>query len=478
MTGRVDLPKRGRARGSRRSPTKKRVLATAAPRKGLSGTKARKRVFANKRGFADKTAKPLRRRIAEPSSGVAALAVLAHETRTALNGILAWSELLAATVLEDRQRGWASGLKQTAEHLSALTSIIVDAAQVESGTLTLREDTFRPRALFDEIAASLAARTEIKGLATGAVVEGDLPDFVVGDPVRIRAALDNLMDNAVKFTARGAVRLSLTASLQDAKAATAPSKTPKVRSGEDAIKEDAEKIWLLTFTLTDTGLGMSKAEMRRLLRPFTQAHAGIGRRFGGAGLGLSFVRMVVTQMGGSLTLGSRPGEGSDFRLTVPVRSGDGKTLRPHESAVEGGSVRALRLLCVEDNPYNRIVLKTMLGELGHDADFVDSGSATLTALTRGGYDAVLMDVELRDTPGADQADREMDGCETTRRIRALSDPVRAVPVIGVSGRSGEAERKKALSAGMNAYLSKPVSARVLAATLEPFSSVAPGKHDA
>jgi signal transduction histidine kinase len=198
MTGRGDLRKRGGARGSRRSPSKKpRVSAAAAPRKGLAGAKARKRVFANKRIFASKTAKPVRRRAAKPSSGVAALAVLAHETRTALNGILAWSELLAATVLEDRQRGWASGLKQTAEHLSALTSIIVDAAQVESGTLTLREDTFRPRALFDEIAASLAARTEIKGLATGAVVEGDLPDFVVGDPVRIRAALDNLMDNAV-----------------------------------------------------------------------------------------------------------------------------------------------------------------------------------------------------------------------------------------------------------------------------------------
>ena len=263
----------------------------------------------------------------------------------------------------------------------------IDAAKADAGALTLQQQAFRPRRLIEALADTLAARAETKGLAVDVTVADDLPEMLVGDPVRLRAALENLIDNAVKFTERGAVRLDVRAS----------------QAGRGKTK--------LVCTVTDSGIGLTRAEIKRLFRPFAQANADIARRYGGAGLGLAVVKSLAKLMGGDLTVTSTPGRGSTFRLAIvlPIAAADasgGTHAQPTKTPA-----RRLAVLCAEDNPYGRVILNTILTELGHRADFVGSGEEAVEAVKRG-YDVVLMDVTL---PG-------IDGLEATRRIRALAEP--------------------------------------------------------
>jgi CheY-like chemotaxis protein len=202
----------------------------------------------------------------------------------------------------------------------------------------------------------------------------------------------------------------------------------------------------LVFTVADSGIGISAAERKQLFHPFAQASADISRRYGGAGLGLSFVKRLARAMGGDLKVDSKPGQGSIFSLTVLVDAVAGGASDARDDS-RPAPVRPLSILCAEDNPYGRVVMNTILRELGHRVDFVETGDAALEAATRGGYDAILMDVTL---PG-------FDGLEATRRIRALPGAAGKVPVIGLSGHSERGDEQAALAAGMNVYLVKPVS---------------------
>jgi CheY-like chemotaxis protein len=209
----------------------------------------------------------------------------------------------------------------------------------------------------------------------------------------------------------------------------------------------------LTFSFTDSGVGLTKSEAARLFEPFVQANIDVAQRFGGAGLGLAFVRRIARAMGGDLKMTSAPGRGSTFTLTAPVGNADASA-QAAESAIEADR-RALQLLCVEDNPYGRVVMNTILTELGHRVDFVGDGIAAVDAVATGHYDAVLMDLTLP----------SIDGYEATRRIRMLSGPAGRMPVVGISGRSGRRIEEAARGCGMNAYLTKPVSPAQLARVL-------------
>jgi len=375
-------------------------------------------------------ARPPRRRVPrrKPAARAteAALAAFAHDIRTALTGILALGELLASSNLGERERRWASGIKNGAEHLAALTTLVIDAAKSDAGALVLQQQAFRPRRLIADLAESLAARAETKGLRAELTAADDLPEMVLGDTVRLRAAIENLIDNAVKFTERGAVQL-------DARSAHAARGRVK-----------------LLFTVIDSGVGLTRGEIKRLFRPFTQASPDIARRYGGAGLGLVVVKLLAKLMHGDLTVTSTPGRGSRFRFSavLPIAAADvpGHARSQQTSA----SLRHVAVLCAEDNPYGRVILNTILTELGHRADFVGSGEEAVEAVQRG-YDVVLMDVKL---PG-------VDGLEATRRIRALAAPAGRTPVIGISGRTETGDEAAARAAGMNSYLRKPISPSAL-----------------
>ena len=391
----------------------RRSTKQTIPAKGVRGSKVSRR-------------KP--RRQSRPADR--ALAAFAHDIRTALTGILALGELLASSSLGERERRWADGIKDSAEHLAALTTLIVDAAKADDGSLALVEAPFRLRRLIEAAGETLAARAQTKGLRVEVTVAGNLPDMLIGDAVRLRAALENLIDNAVKFTAQGVVSLQ---------ARCKPAGRGRAR---------------LTVVVADSGIGLKPSEIKRLFRPFAQANADIARRYGGSGLGLAVVRVLARMMGGDLTVTSAPRRGSRFTFSavLPVApAAAAVAARARQASVPA---RRLNILCAEDNPYGRVILNTILTELGHHADFAGSGEEAVAAAARG-YDAVLMDVTL---PG-------VDGLEATRRIRALAGGAAATPIIGISGRSETGDGDAALAAGMNVYLRKPLSPSALAAAL-------------
>ena len=289
---------------------------------------------------------------------------------------------LAASDLPERERGWATAIKDAAGHLARLTTLVVDAVKAGTGKLILQPKPFALRDFVDAAAQSLEARAEPSRLDVEISIAGDLPDRVSADAVRLRSALENLIDNAVKFTERG-------------QRVARPSHR----------KPPAARRLKLTFTVADTGIGIVAADLKRLFRPFAQANKNVAQRFGGSGLGLSFARRIAEAMGGSLTVKSSPGQGSTFRLVVMVGPAPPEKKAANASA---DALAGLHVLCVEDNPYGRVVLNTVLGELGHQVSFAETGEMAVAAVARGGYDAVLMDVAL---PGStDSRPRAASAC--------------------------------------------------------------------
>jgi len=370
------------------------------------------------------------------------LAAFAHEVRTPLTGILAISDLLATSELGARERQWVDTIKANAEHLAALATLLVDAARSQQAGLSLRKDFFDLRALARVAADSLRGRAAAKGLQAQVELADDLPAFVIGDTVRLRAALENLIDNAVKFTATGSVAFG--ASLGG------------IAKGRATIR----------FTVADSGIGISVAEIKRLFRPFSQANISIAQRFGGAGLGLSSVRQLARAMGGDLTAAQRKGGGTVFTMTAafPLASGcdDAIARGTDKPAMPGG----LHILSVEDNPFGRVVLNAILHELGHQTEFIGLGENAVERLAHGAFDVVLMDMVL---PG-------INGVEAIRRIRALGEPQQRVAIIGLSGR--DQDEAAALAAGADAFILKPVSPRTLAQVLAKVVRGRAGAHGA
>jgi two-component system, sensor histidine kinase len=369
---------------------------------------------------------------AAPGVVEAALAAFAHEVRTPLTGILAISDLLATSDLDERERRWVDTIKAGAEHLASLATLFVDAAKDATGATGVRQDLFDLRALARNAGDSLAGRAAAKGLQWQVEISEQLPALVVGDPVRLRAALENLIDNAVKFTETGGVALKVV-----------PMRDTKTRVG-------------VAFAISDSGIGLTLGEIRRLFRPFSQANVSIASRFGGAGLGLSSVKQLARSMGGDIKV-AQPGGGggATFTLTVSLNRAKAANAAGSETgeAASPDQVPPLRVLGVEDNPFGRVVLNTVLSELGHQAEFIGRGEAAAERIAQGAFDVVLMDMVL---PG-------IDGVEAIRRIRALSPPHGRMAIIGVSGRGDDEAASRA--AGADAFLLKPVSPRALATAL-------------
>jgi two-component system, sensor histidine kinase len=410
---------------------KSRVRRTSRPAGKRPPKKRVSKATAKKRGSRARAGTE-----ASPGMVETALAAFAHEVRTPLTGILAISNLLATSDLDERERRWVDTIKAGAEHLASLATLFVDASRSDGPGLAIRQEFFDLRTLARNAGDSLLGRAAAKGLQASVEISGKLPAFAVGDPVRLRAALENLIDNAVKFTERGAVALEVTA-----------TRRLKGKIG-------------ISFAISDSGIGLTLAEVKRLFRPFSQANVSIASRFGGAGLGLSSVKQLARAMGGDVVATQRKGGGTTFTLTVVLTPATG----PATDALGAGrdasaaASPALRLLSIEDNPFGRVVLNTILTELGHQAEFIGQGEAAAERLAQGtldqgSFDAVLMDMVL---PG-------IDGVEAIRRIRMLAPPLGHVPIIGISGRAEDEAAARA--AGADAFLVKPVSPRALATAL-------------
>jgi CheY-like chemotaxis protein len=341
-----------------------------------------------------------------------------------MNGVLGTAELLARTPLPPEQRRQVETITASAETLLALVDDILDLSKIEAGHLELHDTAVLLSGLADGVIGLLAPRAAAKGLELRLELAPGLPQGVLGDAVRLRQVLLNLVGNAVKFTPRGSVILRIEPDSPD---------------------------WL-RFMVRDTGIGISPDQQARLFAPFMQANSSAARRYGGSGLGLAIARRLVELMGGTVGVESVRGQGSTFWFRIPSRP---VALDTRPVAVAPPAFpRPVYALIVEDNEINQLVTHAQLAALGISADVVADGRAALDALEERDYDLILMDCQL---PG-------LDGYETTRRLRARETD-RRIPVIAVTAHAFSGERERCLAAGMDEHLAKPFHLEELSAVL-------------
>ncbi|QXM23791.1 response regulator [Elioraea tepida] len=379
------------------------------------------------------------RRAAERASRTKSdfLATMSHEIRTPMNGMLGTLALLGDTELTEEQRSYVETARRCGQDLLAIINDILDISRIEAGMLRLDDSPF---ALADTIRAVLDLAAPVaaaKGITLGARLDPALPPVLRGDAQRLRQVLRNLVDNAVKFTAVGGV--TVTAERLGAE-------------GKDRV--------LVRLAVADTGIGIPPEVQAKLFRHWTQADASIGARFGGSGLGLTICRRLVTLMGGTITLTSAPGRGSTFTVTLPLAvAAEGAAVptpaaaplvpRPLEPTPRPGALG--RILLAEDSRANQIVAATVLRRAGYAVEIVEDGEAAVARAASGGFDLVLMDVQMP----------KRTGLEATAAIRSLGGEAGRVPIVAMTAAARPEDREACLAAGMDGYVAKPVDPKTL-----------------
>lgn len=356
------------------------------------------------------------------------LANMSHEIRTPLNAVIGLSGLLKDAGLMGQQREYVDTLNMAGQTLMEIVNQILDFSKAQAGKLALDQTDFDPRQPANDALTLVSTRAQDKGLTLSSDFSDDLPARVKGDPGRFKQMLLNLLGNAVKFTEKGAVNLSLE------------------KTGE------ADGCALLKATVKDTGIGVTEEQKKKLFEPFIQANAGIAGKFGGTGLGLALVKEIAGLMGGEVGVESAPGQGSTFWFSMKLKMAEAPAAVPQAPAAPLAvpTVRPhFRVLVADDNPINQQVAKAQLERLGYIADTVPDGQAAVEAVQTGTYQLVLMDCRMP----------VMDGLAASVQIRK-SDKM--LPIIALTADTMEEDKKRCLEAGMSDFLPKPVTMEALA----------------
>jgi signal transduction histidine kinase/CheY-like chemotaxis protein len=360
------------------------------------------------------------------------LATMSHEIRTPMNGIIGMLQLISDSPLTGEQQQQASLAGKSADTLLRLLNDILDLSRVESGKLEFEAIAFSPSDVVEEVTSLYSTRASLKDLPVSFSKGANLPPHTIGDPTRLRQVLLNLVGNAVKFTDRGGIEVAVTVVSLD------------------------ENIAVLRFAVKDTGIGMDDATQRKLFEKFTQGDSSTTRRYGGSGLGLAISQSLTRRMGGEIKVISARGAGSTFYfdLPLPITNRARVPTAPPVPVSPAHSLKG-RILVVEDDWGNQRVIEMFLRKLGLDPVLVDNGAEGVELATKHPWAAVLMDLQM---PG-------IDGFEAVRRIRRRLEG-RLLPIIAVTANARAEDRRASEEAGMDGFLSKPVSQAELRACLE------------
>jgi signal transduction histidine kinase/ActR/RegA family two-component response regulator len=347
------------------------------------------------------------------------LANMSHEIRTPMNGVIGMLDLAVDMPPGPEQSEYFQIAKRSAKSLLALIDDILDFSKVEANKLELESVAFSIRSVMEELVTPLRVNAGEKGLMLTLRVGDDVTDRVLGDPMRLRQVLVNLVANGIKFTDAGSVNIAVT------------------HAGAGRIR----------FDVIDTGIGIAANKQRVIFDAFAQADGSTTRRYGGTGLGLTITARLVGLMGGTLNVDSEPGRGSRFSVDLPLPAA---ALALVSGAKRDAAERAagLKVLLVEDNLVNQLIARRMLEKDGHTVDVADNGAVAIEAFKNSRYDLVLMDLQMP----------EVDGFEATQQIRAFEAGTgRHTPIVAVTAHAMQGDRERCEAASMDGYTTKPIS---------------------
>ena len=354
------------------------------------------------------------------------LANMSHEIRTPMNAVLGMTNILLQKNPRADQLKYLDSIRHSSEALLVILNDILDISKIEAGRMELEHTDFSVAQIVEQVVNTLRFRAEEKALSFNANCDTTIPAVLIGDPVRLQQILLNLAGNAIKFTEKGSVHLSV------------------------RLLKKTGNACHLHFEVRDTGIGMTAEQVATVFERFRQASGDTTRRYGGTGLGLAISKQLVELFGGDIKVQSTHGEGSVFSFEINLETSANQTIQPKQEAVSSTQIASLKNLCIlvaEDNPYNRVVAVETLELIlpGVRVSTAENGEEAVRMVEKGEYDLVLMDVAMP----------VMDGLEATRRIRALPPPKNKIPVVAFTASVIQSEIQKCKAAGMNGYVPKP-----------------------